>query len=122
MSKIDRYERGEQILITQGEYSDYSVYGLFNVCRDFVVQDVVAEWLASEGIELDQYNTDLDKLLGFLNSKGYVADAPHRELYLGAYSTLASNLLPDGKTINKYRPNNSGGLFTSESETFAEKL
>lgn len=99
---------GELLTFSTGEYSDYTVHGVFRALRTFevartmreYVQEIVdgqtdksefyvdkaREWLAGE--YSSPYVGNEDDYLAWLALHGYIVDEPSREIHVGAYGRL----------------------------------
>ena len=91
MSKIRKFQKGEFMTTSEGEYSDYCVNGLFKVLIDFDANTLLQSWANETGrklesgvVESDHVNENID-FLGWINKKGYVEEVNYRELHLGSY-------------------------------------
>ncbi len=79
-----RAKVGETILLTSGEYSDYEVFGVFTVLKEFGKEEVGE--LFKEGY------VSFYSLVERLMSSEYVKALPCTEVYLGAYGELGVEL------------------------------
>ncbi len=78
---------GELIIISTGEYSDYSLCGLFKVMKPFEFDSKKTEFLNIFPKLVGSYDA-LDKFLPWLCSEGLIEDYPFTEWHLGSYSRL----------------------------------
>lgn len=83
---------GEILLVTQGQYSDYSCTAIMRAERDFDIAEVKALYLAEFPEQAEEYNAEHEQFVGWLSSCGYATDVPHRELHAGSYGNLEPKL------------------------------
>ena len=89
--KIDKFNAGELMTTSTGEYSDYQVNGIFRALKSFDAQALLVKWAESTGREINngivrsnRINKNIE-FLGWLNKSGYVEDIEYRELHIGSY-------------------------------------
>ena len=101
-----KINKGEIITLSEGEYSDYCVNGVFKVLKDFDTEDVKQLLAIHHGAESFEQLIDIDwqhdkkmwmfeprkAYIGYLNSNGYIEDVDYREIHLGSYGDLNINL------------------------------
>ena len=81
---------GEIIMISNGEYSDYEVIGVYRVLEVF--DDKLMRYVVNNCKSVSTYldrelvSYDYDKIVEKLIEEGYIEKVDTRELYLGAYS------------------------------------
>lgn len=85
MKKIRTIKAGETLAISQGEYSDYSVLGVFEVLQDFNPDDIRKEYLAQNPEQKKPYGFNEEQFLATLAGKGILKDIPYVELHLSDY-------------------------------------
>jgi hypothetical protein len=83
---------GKILMLSSGEYSDYSVMGVFRTLKP-ITQDVYSAmrdacFSASPGY--DRY--EVGKAAPWLIVNGYVEEVEHEELYLGDYGRIPETL------------------------------
>lgn len=80
------------ILLTSGEYSDYSVMATVRPLKSFNMGDAVeafkAQWKPDPGSAWRPSEPGPSELLAWLNREGYVEDAETEEIHLGSYGEL----------------------------------
>jgi hypothetical protein len=85
-----RVKKGQQLLLTEGEYSDYSVIGIFTAKEDLNTKELKAEYLKSYPKQDQPYRSDHHKFVNWLcNTKNLVDEVDFRELHIGSYSSLS---------------------------------
>ena len=67
--------KGELVAISNGEYSDYCVNGLFKVLKDFDAKQMAIEWGGANGMQF----------VPWLCIRGYLEDVEYREMHTGCY-------------------------------------
>lgn len=92
---MNDYKKGEMIILSSGDYSDYSIRGAFRC-----LQDISAEHLSKiarklnaleKGIEETRgysYEDLQDKFIATLIRLQLIEDIETRELHIGTYSNL----------------------------------
>lgn len=83
---IETIKSGTLLTVSTGEYSDYSVHGVFRALKDITYEDLREARKAQPG-EYDEY-CDIKQIIAFLATQGYIEDVPSLELHLGAYGEL----------------------------------
>ncbi len=78
---------GELVIISTGEYSDYSLQGLFKIMAPFEFEAKKTEFL-NKFPELVESYSALDKFLPWLVAEGLIEDHSFTEWHLGSYSTI----------------------------------
>lgn len=92
------------ILLSTGEYSDYSVMGAFRPARAFNMGDACeafkAQWKPAEGA-YSSYAGPSD-FAAWLAKEGFVEDAATEEIHLGSYGEI--ELSPEAKALDFSAP------------------
>lgn len=97
-------KKGQKIIVTHGEYSDYGIADSFVVLRDFSFDKALAAWLKehcppTDGIVYFGYGS-ADSEQAFLQSLragGFVADEPLNEVHLSDYGRPTENPAEDAE-------------------------
>jgi hypothetical protein len=79
---------GQLVIISTGEYSGYSLEGLFKVLVPFEFEAKKVEFLNKFPEFADSYEA-LERFLPWLHSEGLIEDYPYCEWHLGSYSTIS---------------------------------
>lgn len=95
--KYGTIEKGETVLLSTGEYSDYSVKALCLALETFNTEDVIKEYLAINPDETDRYSADFFKFINWLvNERKVLEEIKHREWHLGDYSSFEETFITEG--------------------------
>ena len=88
---MERFEKGGYLAISTGEYSDYSVDGLFNILEDFDAQQQMSAWakethrkLINDRVERD-HSKEID-YVSWLSKKGFIEEIEYREMHTDEYA------------------------------------
>ena len=84
-TEIKIAKAGKLLLLDSGEYSDYTVVGLFAVLKDFEPMKELEEYKAANPEKSKDYNFGEDAFLAAIISKGYLMEVEYGNLYLGSY-------------------------------------
>src|SRR6266568_4284315 len=88
LADVERIEVGEIFIISNGEFSEYSVFGIYRALREINVAVVIEICKRYEYIVDFIYApincTDFYKILADLVTKGYCEKLESKEIYLGA--------------------------------------
>lgn len=89
---------GDLFLASSGEYSDYTIAGVFRVTRSFDATEQMLYWAQEIGIEVvrggvdsgegwvdDGLPTTPIQYIGWLSKQGFIEDIECRELHTGSY-------------------------------------
>jgi hypothetical protein len=76
---------GKLFIVSTGEYSDYSVSGLFRAKAELKPDDLLEEYLTQHPEERDGYNADFDRFVAWLTGRGLIEGVEHAEWHLGSY-------------------------------------
>lgn len=90
--EIRRLNPGETLLISTGEYSDYSVAGAFKVLIPFSPSDVLASYIEQNPKEREEYGFEFTKFTHYMVTQSYLEEIPSVELHLGDYGTADLSL------------------------------
>lgn len=93
MANDTKMNKGELITIATGEYSDYTVTGVFRILDDFEPQEVIDEYLREHPDQREPYSADISGFLAWLGRKCLIDPVDSREWHIGSYSTFQSTLL-----------------------------
>ena len=85
MKKLRKIIKGETLIVSSGEYSDYMVHGLFKALQDFEPEEFLKEYLELNPEEKERYQFEERKFVAFMSSKGVIEDMPNCEFHLGSY-------------------------------------
>lgn len=96
----DIAEVGNLFRLEQGEYSDYTVLGIFKVIKAFIPQIELNEYLAEFPDQQERYNFNSYKFVHSLVSQGLLEEVPHIVMYLGGYGTAAEFEVSESELIN----------------------
>jgi len=92
------------ILLSTGEYSDYSVMGAFRPTKSFNMGDVLeafnAQWKPEEGAYTSEPGPN--DFAAWLAKEGYIEDARTEEIHFGSYGEL--ELSDESKALNFSAP------------------
>ena len=81
-----KFTKGQLVLISSGEYSDYEVMELVRVVVDFDAADALRKYLVLHPIERTEYNANFNKVLTYLLAADLIEQVEYAEFYFGAYS------------------------------------
>lgn len=96
--RMRNIQPGEILVISEGEYSDYGVLGLFTVIKEIDPVKVRSEFEVQhvrEAFELDYQRNR--KFVGYLNREGFIEDIQHIELHMNEYDHRKMDLLKNGR-------------------------
>lgn len=83
------YKKGEYILLTEGEYSDYGINAFGIVIKDFDMNEIEKEYFIKYPEDKEEYNGNEERVVNFLiNEKKVIKELNKRELHLGAYGNI----------------------------------
>ena len=88
MKKIIDIEKGKLVVISQGEYSDYQVLGVFIAEERFNPDDLKDEYLKLCPEEKQPYKFEERKFLNFVISKKLLKEIEYCEFHLGNYGKI----------------------------------
>lgn len=88
-----KVSKGEILMVTTGEYSDYGVQSLVVALADFDINELREEYLSEFPDQTERYSADFYKFNNWLvNEKKIVEEVKHREWHLGDYSSFEMRL------------------------------
>jgi hypothetical protein len=93
---IKELQPGELLLISTGEYSDYSFSGPFRVMKQIrfnrnLLDELRKDWVPDfEGQKFSPH-----QICGSLNALGYIEDEPAFELHVGSYGRVDEDAFPE---------------------------
>lgn len=84
---------GELLILSHGEYSDYSYSGPFRVLKDFDPKEQADEcreyWRQlPESERCWQEGPDSSNYIAFLHARGFIEDVDCTEIHVGSYGRL----------------------------------
>ena len=80
--------KGQLILISTGEYSDYGILDTFQVLRDFDTKEVIGYYFTKYPLQSEQYEFDDDIFILWLISEQLVVELETVEWKISSYSTV----------------------------------
>lgn len=89
-----RLEIGQRVLLSSGEYSDYSVHGIFIVAKPFDTIEIGKQALAEEDAEEAKHRPNHyykyvnGRVQTILEREGYLVKEDYIEIYCGDYGRL----------------------------------
>lgn len=93
--KLLKYQVGELVCLTEGDYEDNRVYGLTRVLKDFDAEELVKEWAVDNGTLFEYHNHqhyDINegaiKFDDWLVDQGYLERIGFRVMHLGGTDTV----------------------------------
>lgn len=93
------YVKGDIVVTSQGEYSDYSVNTIFRVLKDFNIQSILQTWILLDGSgvvlnddgTINTYESEGDPDVNFFNwlvESKIIEDLDYKELHTGDYGNM----------------------------------
>ena len=76
---------GSLLTVSTGEYSDYSVWGVFRALKDIDAQALREQWLADHPEQTAPYQFNEYKFFAWVASQGVVEAVPSAVWHLGDY-------------------------------------
>jgi len=83
---------GTVFTITESDYSDYCVEGVFRAVKDFVPDDLLDQWLAANPRERERYRFDAPSFLAWVARQGVFERVDSVNWHLGSYGTGISEV------------------------------
>lgn len=80
--------KGDLLTIATGEYSDYSVLGVFRALKQFNPDVEVKRYKDSHPTEDGDEYRELSDFVAWLGAEGLVETVPSREWHIGSYGRL----------------------------------
>jgi hypothetical protein len=87
---MEKINKGTVVVFTSGEYSDFSINGVFVAIQD-ITKEHYAE-AATEELKKGMYRQDEYTVLANLVKMGLLVDVESVQVYLGAYGSVQSEL------------------------------
>jgi len=87
---MEKINKGTVVTFTSGEYSDFSINGVFVAIQD-ITKEHYKEAVKIE-LEKDKYRQDHYAVLSNLVKMGLLVDVESVEVYLGAYNQVSPEL------------------------------
>ena len=89
--RMERFEKGGYLAISTGEYSDYSVDGLFNILEDFDAQEQMNSWALETNRKVVNGRVERDRskeidYVSWLSKKGFIEEIEYREMHTNEYA------------------------------------
>lgn len=75
-----KFDAGDIIAFSHGEYSDYIIEGLFKATMSIDLTVLLERWGEKEG----KKNRGMS-FIGWLNAQNLIEEVPYREVWTGAY-------------------------------------
>lgn len=82
-------KKGTLILLSSGEYSDYSTIGLYKTLRDIPWSSVKDKYIELNPAVTDRFGFDEQPFIDFLKSEKYIESVNYVEWYLSSYSNIS---------------------------------
>lgn len=86
-----KIKKGETIILTKGEYSNYSILDARVALKDFDTKNVMTQHLKAHPKQKREYRFDMDVFIKWLNRKRLVKLLPLTEWHIQSYSTVDFN-------------------------------
>ena len=77
---------GAYLTVSTGEYSDYSVSGVFRALKNIDADALRAQWLKDHPDNIEHYRFDEDAFLAWVAKEGFLEPVPSFEWHLCDYS------------------------------------
>lgn len=77
---------GTLVLVSSGEYSDYSVISIVRVLSDFTPAEELEQYLSAHPEQREDYSFEKDQYFAHLLKRGLVEELEHSTYHLGDYS------------------------------------
>ena len=101
---------GALFTVTTGDYSDYSVRGVFRALQDIEAESLRADYLQRYPNEETNYEFNEHKFMAYLLTLKLVEELHHFEFHLSNYSSIDDMDVTDNHFYTK-----DAGLFGEES-------
>lgn len=79
-----QYKKGDVLVMSTGEYSDYGISLICKVLKDFNEREVADLYTGKK----DEYEFDEINFLKMLTNLGYIEEIPYKEWIFSSYSKL----------------------------------
>jgi len=83
-----KISKGQLILISTGDYSDYGILDTFRALRDFDTKEVIECYFTKYPLQSEQYEFDDDIFILWLISEQLVVELETVEWKISSYSTV----------------------------------
>ena len=93
-------KKGDRVIVTTGEYSDYGIRDSFVCLKDFSFDKTLAEWIKKYGDEGNfgyAEHNDEQAFLSRLRTDGLVADEKLNQVHLCDYGTPTTDPAKDAE-------------------------
>jgi hypothetical protein len=91
--------KDEIILISSGEYSDYSIYGLLVALKDINTSEVRNDYINLHPEQTEGYSFKEDMFMEYLKELDLIKVIPFKEWYLSSYSKIAHMNVTNGPML-----------------------
>lgn len=85
--KLENIPQGIFLLISQGEYSDYGISGLFKTLKEIDPNLMIRGWLEANPDQKDQYSFDHYAFVSWLVSIDFLEEVTHWTWHTNNYSS-----------------------------------
>lgn len=85
-------KKGELLTIAMGEYSDFTVSGVFRVLENFEPQEVIDAYLEAHPDERGSYSANFSEFIGWLATSKRIEGLDSREWHIGSYGTFDTSI------------------------------
>lgn len=99
MVNMKNISKGEIILITSGEYSDYNVYGLLIALEDINTEELRNAYINKFPEQTDKYGFKEEIFLQYLKHLNLVKEIHFKEWYLASYSNISEMQVSEGPIL-----------------------
>lgn len=96
--KMTPIPAGALFTVTEGEYSDYRIEGVFRATADIDADALLAEWLAAHPEQREPYEFKAGDFLAWVFRKGLFEPVASHEWYLGDYGHADRMAVRDADT------------------------
>jgi len=87
---LPKFDRGDWLMLEEGDYSDRHVVGVFKVLREFSSNEVSAKYLEEFPEMIEEWKHDYSHLVKWLIDNDYIGDEiDYRVASLGSYGSLS---------------------------------
>jgi hypothetical protein len=91
---------GSFFTVTTGEYSDYSVHGVFRALQDIDPRALSKRYLSEHPDQAKEYHFEESQFLGWLAREGVIETVDSYEWHLSNYSTIEMTVSNEISEIN----------------------
>ena len=100
MKKMRVIKAGEMLTVTTGEYSDYSVHGVFEAVNDIDTEALKECWLSEHPEQREEHRFQDGLFLGWVFRQGCLRPISTIEWHLGSYGTAGKMEVCDEKSYD----------------------